>query len=67
MEKGLDFYGRYPYGGYSAIYQGIERSIHIFPRLAIPVFTRCYLAAPLADLALDVLIIQGLKKDGWFH
>ena len=67
VEKGLNFYGRYPQGGYPAIYQGIERYIHVFSRLAIPMFTRCDLAAPLANLALDMLIVQRLKEDGRFH
>jgi len=57
MEKGLNLDWRYPHGGYTAINQRIELSIHVFSRLAVSTLAWGNFAATLANLALNVVII----------
>ena len=56
MKERLDFNGRDPYGGNLAVNYGVELPVHIFSSSTESRLPWCYLAPPLADLALHNLV-----------
>jgi hypothetical protein len=67
MKQGFDFDRRNPDRGDTTIDQGVEVTILILPRSAIATRPWVNLAAPLAEIALNLIALERLVEDGFFH